>query len=56
MRLECYSPVLQAGQNFHDGFVRHVSSDGVFDFELLFLLVQSPADDVEIYGLDDEVL
>jgi len=31
-------------------------SDGIFYLEVLLLLVQSPADDVEIDGLDDEVL
>jgi hypothetical protein len=36
--------------------VGHISSDGVFDLELLFLLVESPADDVEINGFNDKIL
>jgi len=48
--------VLQGSQNSPDGFVGHVSADGIFDLELLLLLVKSPADDVEIDGLNDEIL
>jgi len=48
--------VLQGGQDFRDGFVGRIPSDGIFYLEVLLLLVQSPADDVEIDGLNDEVL
>jgi hypothetical protein len=48
--------VLQASQNVCNGFVGHVPSDGIFDLELLLLLVESTADDVKIDGLNDEVL
>ena len=51
-----YLPVLQGSQNFRDDLVGNVSADSVFDFELLLLLVESPADDVEIDGLNDEIL
>lgn len=51
-----YLPVLQGGQNSPDIFVGHVSADGIFDLELLLLLVESPADDVKINGLDNKVL
>jgi hypothetical protein len=51
-----HSPVFQAGQNTRDGLVGHVPSDGIFDLELLLLLVESTANDVEIDGLNDEVL
>jgi hypothetical protein len=36
--------------------VGNVPADGILDLELLLLLVESTADDVEIDGLDDEVL
>ena len=39
-------PLLQGSQNSRDGFVGHIPSDGVFDLELLLLLVESPPDDV----------
>jgi len=48
--------VFQGGQNFRDGFVGYVSADGIFDLELLLLLVESPADDVEVDGLNDKIL
>jgi hypothetical protein len=51
-----YLPVLQGVQNFPNGFVGNVSTDGIFDFKLLLLLVESPADDVEIDGLNDKIL
>jgi len=49
-------PVLQGRQNSRDSFVWHVSADGIFDLELLLLLVESPADDVKINGLNDKIL
>lgn len=49
-------PVFQGGQDFRDGFVGYVSADGIFDLELLLLLVESPADDVEVDGLNDKIL
>ena len=51
-----FLPLLQGGQNARDGFVGHISSDRVFDLELLFLLVESPADDVEINCFNDKIL
>ena len=48
--------MLQGGQNSPDSFVWHVSADGIFDFELLLLLVESPADDVKISGLNGKIL
>jgi hypothetical protein len=55
-RREYYRPVLQGRQNLRDGFRGHISSDRVFNLELLFLLVQFTADDVEIDGINDEIL
>lgn len=49
-------PLLQGIQNSRDGFVGHISSDGVFDLELLLLLVESPADDVKIDGFNNKIL
>lgn len=54
--LEGYLPVFQGIQNSRNGFVRHVPADGILDFELLLLLVESPADDVKIYGFNDKIL
>ena len=51
-----YSPVFQGGQDFRDGFVGYVSANGIFDLESLLLLVESPADDVEVDGLNNKIL
>jgi hypothetical protein len=48
--------VLQGSQDSRDSFVWHISAYGIFDLELLLLLVQSPADDVKIDGLNDKIL
>jgi hypothetical protein len=48
--------LFQGVQNFPNGFVGNVSTDGIFDFELLLLLVEPPANDVEIDGLNDKIL
>ena len=50
-----YLPLLQRSQDSCDCFVGHIPSDGVFDLELLLLLVESPADDVEIDGFNNEI-
>ncbi len=48
--------MFQGSQNSRNCFVGHISSDGVFDLELLLLLVESPADDVEIDGFNNKIL
>jgi hypothetical protein len=48
-------PLLQGSQNSRDCFVGHIPSDCVFYFELLLLLVESPADDVEIDGFNNKI-
>ena len=48
--------MLQGSQNSCDSIGWHVSADGIFDLELLLLLVESPADDVKINGLNDKIL
>lgn len=53
---EHHLPMLQGSQNSRDDFVGYVSSNGVFDLELLLLLVESPADNVKIDGLNNKIL
>lgn len=48
--------MLQGGQNSRDSFVWYVPANGIFDLELLLLLVEPPTDDVEINGLNDKIL
>jgi len=51
-----YLPLLQGSKDSGDCFVGHIPSNCVFDLELLLLLIESPADDVEIDGFNDKIL